>query len=84
MDMELPDVDGVKTNAMLKQNPKTAHVPELVAEGSPQNIVEQYLPDVSLGMPAPLGQRKDRQGSAEIQFSEVSILDTKAEALMRP
>jgi two-component system cell cycle response regulator DivK len=27
MDMELPDTDGVKTSAMLKQNPKTAHIP---------------------------------------------------------
>ena len=27
MDMELPDVDGVKTTAMLKQNPKTSHIP---------------------------------------------------------
>jgi two-component system cell cycle response regulator DivK len=27
MDMQLPDVDGVKTTAMLKQNPKTACIP---------------------------------------------------------
>jgi len=27
MDMELPDVDGVKTTAILKQNPKTSHIP---------------------------------------------------------
>jgi CheY-like chemotaxis protein len=27
MDMQLPDVDGVKTTAMLKQNPKTSHIP---------------------------------------------------------
>jgi CheY-like chemotaxis protein len=27
MDMELPDVDGVKTTAMLRQNPKTSHIP---------------------------------------------------------
>jgi CheY-like chemotaxis protein len=27
MDMHLPDVDGVKTTAMLKQNPKTSHIP---------------------------------------------------------
>ena len=27
MDMQLPDVDGVKTTAILKQNPKTAHIP---------------------------------------------------------
>src|SRR5882672_11160832 len=27
MDMELPDVDGVKTTAVLRQNPKTSHIP---------------------------------------------------------
>jgi two-component system, OmpR family, phosphate regulon response regulator PhoB len=27
MDMGLPDVDGVKTTAILKQNPKTSHIP---------------------------------------------------------
>jgi two-component system, cell cycle response regulator DivK len=27
MDIELPDVDGVKTTAILKQNPKTSHIP---------------------------------------------------------
>ena len=27
MDLDLPDVDGVKTTAMLRQNPKTSHIP---------------------------------------------------------
>jgi len=27
MDIALPDVDGVKTTAILKQNPKTSHIP---------------------------------------------------------
>ena len=27
MDMELPDLDGVKTTAILKKNPKTSHIP---------------------------------------------------------
>ena len=27
MDMELPDTDGIKTTATLKQNPKTSHIP---------------------------------------------------------
>src|SRR4030095_1031651 len=27
MDLDLPDVDGVKTIATLKQNPKTSHIP---------------------------------------------------------
>jgi CheY-like chemotaxis protein len=27
MDMQLPDVDGVETTAILKQNPRTSHIP---------------------------------------------------------
>jgi CheY-like chemotaxis protein len=27
MDMELPDVDGVKTTELLRKNPKTSHIP---------------------------------------------------------
>jgi CheY-like chemotaxis protein len=27
MDMQLPDVDGVKTTAILRKNPKTSHIP---------------------------------------------------------
>jgi two-component system, cell cycle response regulator DivK len=27
MDVDLPDVDGIKTSAMLKRNPKTSHIP---------------------------------------------------------
>jgi CheY-like chemotaxis protein len=27
MDMDLPDIDGVKTTALLRQNPKTSHIP---------------------------------------------------------
>jgi CheY-like chemotaxis protein len=27
MDMELPDVDGIKTTTILRQNPKTSHIP---------------------------------------------------------
>ena len=27
MDVALPEVDGIKTTAMLRQNPKTAHIP---------------------------------------------------------
>jgi CheY-like chemotaxis protein len=32
MDLDLPDVDGVKTTAILKQNPKTAQIPVAPAE----------------------------------------------------
>jgi lipopolysaccharide transport system ATP-binding protein len=48
---------------------------QLVAEGSSQTVVEQYLADVSDGTQAVLRQRKDRQGSGEIQFVEGSIFD---------
>ena len=27
MDLDLPDVDGIKTTAMLRRNPKTSHIP---------------------------------------------------------
>ena len=27
MDLDLPDIDGAKTTAILKQNPKTSHIP---------------------------------------------------------
>lgn len=27
MDMDLPDIDGVKTTTILRQNPKTSHIP---------------------------------------------------------
>jgi CheY-like chemotaxis protein len=27
MDMDLPDIDGVKTTAILRRNPKTSHIP---------------------------------------------------------
>jgi len=49
----------------------------VIAEGSPSSIVEQYLADASVTTPGQLAQRKDRQGSAEIQFFEVAILDAK-------
>ena len=33
MDMQLPDVDGVNTTAMLKQNPKTSRIPVVALTG---------------------------------------------------
>ena len=27
MDMDLPDIDGVKTTAIIRRNPKTSHIP---------------------------------------------------------
>jgi two-component system, cell cycle response regulator DivK len=52
MDMELPDLDGVKTSALLKQNPKTCHIPivaltawmsELWREKASKAGIETYL-----------------------------------------
>jgi lipopolysaccharide transport system ATP-binding protein len=54
---------------------------ELTASGSPRGVVEQYLSDVSSSTPSSLEQRTDREGSGEIRFSDVSILDAKGEAL---
>ncbi len=50
----------------------------LIAEGPPKSIVERYLADGSVATRTLLGQRKDRQGSGEIQFSEVAILDAES------
>jgi CheY-like chemotaxis protein len=33
MDMQLPDVDGVTTTVMLKQNPKTSRIPVVALTG---------------------------------------------------
>jgi two-component system cell cycle response regulator DivK len=52
MDMKLPDLDGVKTSALLKQNPKTSHIPivaltawmsELWREKASKAGIETYL-----------------------------------------
>ncbi len=50
----------------------------LIAEGSPRSIVEQYLADASVSTRGQLAHRKDRQGSGEIQFLDVTILDAKS------
>src|SRR5262249_25515358 len=47
----------------------------LIAEGPPKTIIEQYLADASLATRAQLAQRKDREGTGEIQFLDVAILD---------
>jgi lipopolysaccharide transport system ATP-binding protein len=49
----------------------------LIAEGPPRTVVERYLADASVATRAHLGQRKDRQGSGEIRFSQVAILDAQ-------
>jgi lipopolysaccharide transport system ATP-binding protein len=54
---------------------------QLVAEGSPRSVVDRYLSDTSSGTPTLLAARKDRRGTGEIQFLEVSILDTKGRSI---
>ena len=54
---------------------------QLVAVGSPSSVVEQYLAEVSYVSPVPLEQRTDRQGTGEIRFSHVSILDSQSRSI---
>jgi len=49
----------------------------LIAEGSPGTVVEEYLAYGSAVTPGLLAQRKDRQGTGEIQFLEIAVLDAK-------
>ena len=41
MDMQLPDVDGVNTTAMLKQNPKTSHIPVVAVTAGMSALSEE-------------------------------------------
>jgi CheY-like chemotaxis protein len=43
MDMELPDLDGVKTTAILKQNPKTFHIPVVALTAWMSELWEEKL-----------------------------------------
>ena len=54
---------------------------QLVAEGSPRSVVEQYLAEVSFVPLVPLEQRTDRQGTGEIRVSHVSIVDSKGRSI---
>jgi len=49
----------------------------LIAEGSPESVLERYLADASVAARVQLGQRKDRQGSGDIRFLETAVLDAK-------
>ncbi len=43
MDMQLPDVDGVNTTAMLKQNPKTSRIPVVAVTAWMSTLGEEKL-----------------------------------------
>jgi CheY-like chemotaxis protein len=49
MDMQLPDVDGVKTTAMLKQNPKTSHIPVVACTAWMSALLEEKAAKVGIG-----------------------------------
>jgi two-component system, cell cycle response regulator DivK len=48
MDMELPDLDGVKTTAILKQNPKTSHIPVVALTAWMSELWEEKASKVGL------------------------------------
>ena len=48
MDMQLPDVDGVTTTAMLKQNPKTSRIPVVALIGWMSALGEEKASKVGI------------------------------------
>jgi CheY-like chemotaxis protein len=48
MDVQLPDVDGVQTTAMLKQNPKTSHIPVVALTASLSALWEEKASKVGI------------------------------------
>ena len=48
MDMKLPDVDGIKTTAMLKQNPQTARIPVIACTAWMSAIWEEKASRVGI------------------------------------
>jgi CheY-like chemotaxis protein len=48
MDMQLPDVDGVNTTAMLKQNPKTSHIPVVACTALMSALLEKKASKVGI------------------------------------
>ena len=50
---------------------------QLVAQGAPRTVIEQYMAVGSSGQVTQVGDRQDRQGTGEIRIEEVSIRDGK-------
>jgi two-component system, cell cycle response regulator DivK len=48
MDLQLPDVDGVTTTAMLKQNPKTSRIPVVALTGWMSALWEEKASKVGI------------------------------------
>jgi lipopolysaccharide transport system ATP-binding protein len=51
---------------------------QLIAQGDPRTVLEQYTATAGSGQVIRVGERKDREGSGEIRFEEVTILDDNA------
>jgi len=50
---------------------------QLVAQGAPRTVIEQYMAITSSGQVTQVGDRQDRQGTGEIRIEEISICDGK-------
>jgi lipopolysaccharide transport system ATP-binding protein len=50
---------------------------QLVAQGDPRTVIEQYMTVTASGHATQVGDRQDREGTGEIRIEEVSICDGK-------
>jgi CheY-like chemotaxis protein len=48
MDLDLPDADGIKTTAMLRQNPKTSHIPVVAVTAWMSALSEEKASNVGI------------------------------------
>ncbi len=48
MDMDLPDIDGAKTTAILKKNPKTSHIPVVACTAWMSELWEEKASKVGI------------------------------------
>lgn len=48
MDLQMPDVDGIRTSAMLKQNPKTSHIPIVALTASISELWREKASEVGI------------------------------------
>ena len=50
---------------------------QLVTEGAPRTVIEQYMAGAASGEVTQLDPRQDRQGNGEIRIEEVTICDAE-------
>ena len=48
MDLDLPDLDGIKTTAILKKNPKTSHIPVVAVTAWMSALSEEKASNVGI------------------------------------